>query len=401
MSKVTSVQGMKTLQGLQAFNTGLQLASVAKLEQLQESSEILIEQNNKLISSMNEIGAKISTTNALLKDGLEIQRAKEQRDLIEIKIVDFIFELSKSLRNLKNRGSTDFEKKVCADLFLLHMHANEITTKNIHTFRNKELLQENLDELEEFSKLKLSKEDEHHLESFQRYEELEMLNNLLTLNIESIAETYPTVRIIKRLKKKQKESTKKINELELEIKTKTSRLEEQGGQLYEGGCTGALIGSFAWSGAIIGIAFFISAISQDQELNKGIISENPEYWVTYFILSIAWVGYFRVERRKAKYDRNLLITAEKDLKKLLTAFEINQKTFESYENMNYISNEIKPNITRLFSGDEYKEFSDEQLFSNNLINSNGHSIIKKSLHSSYKCLSKFKQLYELIKKSEA
>ena len=50
MSEITNLRGMKTLQGLQAINTGMQLASVAKLDQLQESSEILIEQNNKSVS---------------------------------------------------------------------------------------------------------------------------------------------------------------------------------------------------------------------------------------------------------------------------------------------------------------------------------------------------------------
>ena len=66
MSEITNLRGMKTLQGLQAFNTGLQLASVAQLSQLQESSEILIEQNNKIINSIYEIGEKIATTNELV-----------------------------------------------------------------------------------------------------------------------------------------------------------------------------------------------------------------------------------------------------------------------------------------------------------------------------------------------
>ena len=71
---------------------------------------------------------------------------------------------------------------------------------------------------------------------------------------------------------------------------------------------------------------------------------------------------------------------------------------EAFEKISYISNSLRPNITRLFSKAEYKEFSDGQLFSNNLINTAGHGIVKKSLYSSYEYLSKFQQLYELISK---
>ena len=417
MSEITNLRGMKTLQGLQAFNTGLQLASVAQLSLLQESSEILIEQNNKIINSIYEIGEKIATTNELLKDNLEIQKAKEQRDLIQNKIVDFIFELSKIIKNLDNQGITNFEKKTCADLILLQMDANEITTKNVHTYENKELLQNKINKLDEFSKLKLPTEDRYHYEIFQRYVELEMINNVLTLNIDSIADAYPKE---KKIKKNQKALAKKINELESHIKAKVSGLRELSRDFEKDTedddeyIAGALdfenddTSSFEFFGTIIGffvfVAFFAFVIllfhvvlgtELAAESKKELYALSP-----LFILSFLGFLYLRNKELKAKVEKNSLLVKKKDLKKLLKVFENNKKDLEAFEKISYISNLLRPNITRLFSRAEYKEFSDGQLFSNNLINTAGHGIVKKSLYSCYEYLSKFQQLYELIKKNQ-
>ena len=415
MSEITNVRGMNTLQGLQAFNTGLQLASVAQLSQLQESSEILIEQNNKVINSIYEIGEKIATTNELLKDNLEIQKVKEQRDLIENKIVDFIFELSKIVKNLDNQGITNFEKKTCADLILLQMDANEITTKNVHTYKNKELLQNKINKLEEFSKLKLLTEDRYHFEIFQRYVELEMINNVLTLNIDTIADAYPKE---KKIKKNQKALAKKINELESHIKAKGSGLRELSRDFEKDTedddeyIAGALdfenddTSSFKFFGPILTLtasSFLLVFILLVFHIVLGteLAAQSKEdlYVASPFIIfSFLWLLYLRNRELKAKVEKNFVLVAKKDLEKLLKVFENNKKDLEAFEKISYISNSLRPNITRLFSKAEYKEFSDGQLFSNNLINTAGHGIVKKSLYSSYEYLSKFQQLYELISK---
>ena len=433
MSEITNVRGMNTLQGLQALDTGLQLASVAQLSQLQESSEILIEQNNKVINSIYEIGEKIAKTNELLKDNLEIQKVKEQRDLIENKIVDFIFELSKIIKNLDNQGITNFEKKTCADLILLQMDANEITTKNVHTYKNKELLQNKINKLEEFSKLKLLTEDRYHFEIFQRYVELEMINNVLTLNIDTIADAYPNEKNIKKIKKNQKAFAKKINELVSHTKVKPSKFwglrrdfERDSDdyaenpdlidwQDFESDDTSIfdffspILSFVAYFFALWFILVVLQAVlftvNTELDLRLGfdsaeMIYEHLYLLSPYIIFGFLWPLYSRNRKLKAKAEKNFLFIAKKDLKKLLKAFENNKKNLETFENMSYISNSLRPNITRLFSKAEYKEFSDGQLFSNNLIHSTGHGIVKKNLYSSYEYLSKFQQLYEFIKKNQ-